>query len=318
MLKVVQPGYLTLALCVAYAAIMAWFVPGFGTSSNAVNILTSFAPLYIVALGQTLVLVSAGIDLSVTSVIAATGVCGGWLVSQDGGLLAGYAWAVPLAMLLMLAIGGFIGSINGYCIAVLRMPPFIVTLTMMMFLSGWALWWTQSQAIAGLPASLLMFGQTTWLTVLVAVCLAGCLHIILQHSLFGLHLRAIGLNAATARVSGVPVSRTIVWAYVISGGCAALASILIAGQLESCSPVQWENNLLDIVGATVIGGTSLYGGRGSVSWTAGGALLLVLIDNSLNLLSLSYFAIMITKGGVILLAALMDTVRNRHLPAGFV
>jgi ribose transport system permease protein len=303
---------------VAYAAIMAWLVPGFGTSSNAVNILTAFAPLFVVALGQTLVLVSAGIDLSVTSVIAAAGVCGGWLVSQDGGLLAGHAWAVPLAMLLMLAMGSFIGSINGYCIAVLRMPPFIVTLTMMMFLSGMALWGTQSQAIAGLPASFLMFGQTTWLTALVAVGLAVWLHIVLQHSLFGLHLRSVGFNAATARVSGVPVNRTVVWAYVISGGCAALASILIAGQLESCSPVQWENNLLDIVGATVIGGTSLYGGRGNVSWTAGGALLLVLIDNSLNLMSLSYFAIMITKGGVILLAALLDTARNRLSPTGVV
>ena len=100
-------------------------------------------------------------------------------------------------------------------------------------------------------------------------------------------------------------------AYVFCGVCAAIASVLITGQLETGSPVQWENNLLDVIGATVIGGTSLYGGRGNVLWTTSGVLLLALIDNSLNLLNLSYFAIMMAKGGVIQLAALLDALRHR-------
>ena len=127
----------------------------------------------------------------------------------------------------------------------------------------------------------------------------------------GQRMRAIGGNVQTARVSGVPVGRTITLAYVLSGICAGLASVVITGQLETGSPVQWENKLLDVVGATVIGGTSLYGGRGNVIWTLAGVLLLELIDNSLNLLNMSHFTIMIVKGGVILLAAMLDTVRRR-------
>ena len=133
----------------------------------------------------------------------------------------------------------------------------------------------------------------------------------LSRSLLGLNLRAIGSNPKTAAVSGVAVSRVVVTAYVISGLCAAIAAVLITGELETGSPVQWENNLLDVIGATVIGGTSLYGGRGNVLWTAYGVLLLTLIDNSLNLLNLSYFTIMMAKGGVILLAALLDTLRHQ-------
>jgi ribose/xylose/arabinose/galactoside ABC-type transport system permease subunit len=98
---------------------------------------------------------------------------------------------------------------------------------------------------------------------------------------------------------------------MLCGLCAGLAAVLITGQLETGSPVQWENNLLDVIGATVIGGTSLYGGRGNILWTASGVLLLALIDNSLNLLNLSHFTIMMAKGGVILVAALLDTWRNQ-------
>lgn len=314
--RLVQSGYLTLLLCIAYAAIMAWFVPGFGTTENFVNILSVVVPLFIVAAGQTIVLVSAGIDLSVTSIIAVTSVVAGYIISGDGGLLAGSYWATPISLVVMLGLGCFIGGVNGLCISKLRMPPFIVTLTMMMLLSGIAVWWTQSKSTSGLPTNFLMFGKNPWWYVALALGLAVLLHVTLNHTLYGLRLRAVGLNVETARVSGVPVERTIVMAYVICGGCAALGSVLIAGQLESCSPVQWENNLLDIIGATVIGGTSLYGGRGSIGWTACGALFLVLIDNSLNLMNLSYFLIMIAKGGVILLAAMLDTLRHRLSLAG--
>jgi ribose/xylose/arabinose/galactoside ABC-type transport system permease subunit len=140
---------------------------------------------------------------------------------------------------------------------------------------------------------------------------AGGVQFLLSRTLLGIGLVAVGHNPRTARVSGVHVAGVTILAYVLCGACAGIASVLITGQLETGSPVQWENNLLDVIGATVIGGTSLFGGRGSVFGTACGVLLLTLIDNSLNLLNLSHFTIMMAKGGVILLAALLDTLRHR-------
>jgi ribose/xylose/arabinose/galactoside ABC-type transport system permease subunit len=135
--------------------------------------------------------------------------------------------------------------------------------------------------------------------------------LILKRTLLGMNLRNLGHNPQAARVAGVRVKRVTLLAYVLCGLYAGIASILITAQLETGSPVQWENNLLDVIGAAVIGGTSLYGGRGSVVWTFSGVLLLTLIDNSLNLINLSHFTIMMAKGAVILVAALLDTVRNR-------
>ncbi len=311
MSRFLRSGMLTLLLCVVYCAVMAPFVPGFATSENFRNVWIAMLPLLVVATGQTIVLITAGIDLSATSIIALTSVAGAALMTGDGGPLAGSPLATPASMVVMIMIGAAIGLLNGLCAARLRMPPFIVTLTTMMFFSGLAVWATQSKSIYNLPASFLFLGQNVWAATAITLVVAAIAQVMLNSSLLGQGLRAVGGNARTAEVSGVHVAQIITIAYVASGVCAAIASILITAQLETGSPVQWENNLLDIIGATVIGGTSLYGGRGSVLWTACGVLLLTLIDNSLNLLGLSHFTIMIAKGGVILLAALLDTLRYR-------
>ncbi|MCA9128452.1 MAG: ABC transporter permease [Planctomycetales bacterium] len=295
-----------------YALIMAMLAPGFASIENFSNVLVAMLPLMIVATGQTAVLITAGIDLSVTSVIALTSVAGASLVSGDTSPLSGSALATPIAILAMLATGALVGMINGSCVAWLRMPAFVVTLTMMMFASGFAVWTTQSQSYSELPASLLFLGKNGWASGTVALLVAFSVHFMLHRTRLGTSLFAIGHNPETALVSGVRVQWAIVIAYVICGCCAAVASVLILGQLETGSPVQWENNLLDVVGATVIGGTSLYGGRGSVLWTFFGVLLLTLIDNSLNLMNLSHFSIMMIKGCVILLAAFLDTLRHRE------
>lgn len=309
--RLLQSGLLTLVLCVAYGIAMIPVVPAFATAGNFANILAAMLPLLVVATGQTVVLITAGIDLSVTSIIALTSIAGTSLITLDGGPLAESIFAVPAAVTVMMLVGLAIGLINGGCVAWLRMPPFIVTLTMMMFVSGLAVWWTESQSIYNLPAGILVFGDNIWVATAVAVCVAGSVQWMLSRSVLGIGLRAVGGNAEVARVSGVDVTGVILLAYMLCGLCAAIASLMIVGQLETGSPVQWENNLLDVIGATVIGGTSLYGGRGSVVWTISGVLLLTLIDNSLNLLNLSHFTIMMAKGAVILLAAFLDTLRHR-------
>jgi ribose/xylose/arabinose/galactoside ABC-type transport system permease subunit len=135
--------------------------------------------------------------------------------------------------------------------------------------------------------------------------------VILNRSLCGRWLYAVGHNARAALISGVPVNGVVLSAYTASGLLAAAASILYTGQAESGSPVLGQRLLLDVVGATVIGGTSLFGGKGRILWTLFGVLFIKLLDNSLNLLDLSYFSIMMVKGAVILLAALLDALRNR-------
>lgn len=309
--RFLRSGLLTLLLCVVYCAAMTPFVPGFATVENLVNVWVAMLPLFVVATGQTIVLITAGIDLSVTSIIALTSITGAALITGDGGPLAGNVIQSPAAVLAMIVTGATVGWLNGWFIAKLKMPPFIVTLTTMMFVSGLAVWFTQSESIYDLPGSFLFLGQNIWSATVIALLVGIGVHVLLSRSLLGQALHAVGGNPQTAEVSGVHVTRVIILAYLLSGICSAIASVLITAQLETGSPVQWENNLLDIVGATVIGGTSLYGGRGSVIWTASGVLLLTLIDNSLNLLGLSHFIIMIAKGAVILVAALLDTLRQR-------
>jgi len=311
LVRLFQSEYLILVLCVAYFTALAPFAPGFASAGNLANVLSVMLPLLVVATGQTLVLITAGIDLSVTSIIALASVTGAMLINGDTGLLAGSAVATPAGVLVMLAIGGFIGLLNGTVITLFRMPPFIVTLTGMMFFSGLAIWLTESKSIASLPPGFLALGKHPWLTGCIAAVVAVVGHLLLTRTLLGRWFYAVGHNPKAALISGVPVSRTLILAYVACGLCAGVAAVLITGRLESGSPVHWRNNLLDIIGATVIGGTSLYGGRGKVLWTVFGVLFLTLLDNSLNLLNLSHFTIMMVKGGVILAAAVLDAMRSR-------
>jgi ribose/xylose/arabinose/galactoside ABC-type transport system permease subunit len=314
--RVFLSEYLVLWLSVAYVAAVGPFTPGFFTAGNFGNILITLLPLFVVALGQTVVLIAGGIDLSVTSIIALASVTGAMAINGDHGWLANHALTVPAGIFLMLALGSFLGLLNGAAITAFRMPPFIVTLTAMMFFSGFAIWLTQSKAISNLPASFNALGGHVGASFLIALALAGGTQVMLSRSVFGRWLYAVGHNARASHISGVPVNGIVIAAYIFSGFCAAVSSVLYTGQAETGSPVLGQRILLDIIGATVIGGTSLLGGKGKIMWTLFGVLFLKLIDNSLNLLNLSLFAITMVKGAVILFAALLDALRNRFLVGG--
>ena len=304
--------YLILWLSLAYAAAMGPFVPGFLTGQNLVNVLVSLLPLFIACLGQMLVLMVRGIDLSVTSIIALASIVGAMAANTTTGWLAGHPLAAPAAVLLMLGVGSAVGMLNGAAIAWLRMPAFIVTLTGMTFFSGLAVWLTQSKNISGLPAAFVLIGGNPWIALAVAALVGGVMHVLLARSLWGRWIVAVGYNPKAAHISGVPVAGVTIAAYSLSGLLAALASVLYTGQAETGSPVLGQRLLLDIIAATILGGTSLNGGRGKVLWTLCGVLFLKLVDNSLNLLSLSIFTITMVKGALILLAALLDRTRSRR------
>lgn len=310
--RLILSEHLVLSLSLLYFAVLTPFTPGFASADNFANILATLLPLFIVAVGQTIVLITGGIDLSITSIIALTSITGAAVMSGDHGWLAGSPLAVPAAILAMLLVGAMVGLLNGVAITRFKMPPFIVTLTSMMFFSGLAIWLTKSKSIGNLPAAFNAIGGKTGLAFAVAVLLGLAVHVMLGRSLWGRWLHTVGHNARAAFIAGVPVSGVTVSAYVLSGVFAAVASVLYTGQAESGSPVLAQRLLLDVIGATVLGGTSLFGGRGKVLWTLSGVLFLKLIDNSLNLLDLSYFTIMMVKGAVILFAALMDTLRSRE------
>jgi ribose/xylose/arabinose/galactoside ABC-type transport system permease subunit len=311
--RAVRSDYLVLFLCVAYFAALAPFTPGFASWSNVQTILAYALPILVVSVGLTLVLIVGGIDLSVTSIIALASVVGGKIMSAEEGWLAGHAWAVPLGLLAMMAVGAGIGAINGLAVTLCRIPAFIATLTTMMFVSGLAIWFTLSRKIGGLPPGFVMLGQNLWLAAAIALAATWVAHQAVSRTLYGRWLYAIGHNPRTALISGVPVGRVTLSTYVIGGLFAGLAAILFTAGLETGNPEMARDNLLDIVGAVVIGGTSLYGGKGRVSGTVFGVLFLALVDNSLNLLGLTFYTITMVKGGVILAAALTDAVRNKFL-----
>ncbi len=308
--RLLESQYLVLLFCGVLFAALAPFTPGLASAHNFTNLLGSLAPLLVVAVGQTLVLIVGGIDLSVTSTIALTSVVGAFVMNGDTGWLKGSPAATPVALVVMLGVGGLVGAFNGLAVTRLRMPPFMVTLTTMMFLSGFAIWLVQSRSLPNLPASFTALGSRLWLALPIAAALAGFAHLLLTRSLFGHWLRAVGFNARTAHVSGVPVDAVVIATYIASGALAAAASVLYTARLETGSPVLGQRILLDVIGATVIGGTSLFGGKGKVLWTFFGVLFLTLLDNALNLLGLSHFTIMMVKGGVIILAALLDAWRS--------
>ncbi len=319
--RLVSDEYFTLLLCVVYFLAMWPVVPEIATLGVLRNVLSDLIPLLVVAIGQTFVLMAAEIDLSVTAVIACASVFGASIMSGQGGYLANAPVAVPVAVLGFLAVGVLVGLFNGVCVSRLQMPSFIVTLTSRMFFAGCALWYTtfhtHSSSISGLPTSFTALGSGEWVglpaSLLLALPLALAAHWVLTRTVYGQWLVAIGINRQTARISGVPVEKVITVAFVISGTCAALGSLIYTARLQTGTPILGERILLDVIGAAVIGGTSLFGGKGKIKWTIFGVLFLVLVDTTLKILGASLFAIYCIKGGVILFAAVIDALRNRLL-----
>jgi len=303
--------YFVLGLCALYAAAVAPFTPGFITAGNFANILATMLPLLLAALGQTVVLIAGGIDLSTSAIIGLTSIVGAMVMNDDTGWLARSPLAAIAGVAAMVGLGAMVGAFNGLGVTRGRMPPFMVTLASMMGFSGLAVWLTHSKAINALPATFTLLGGRTAVACGLVLAVAALAHLMLSRSLFGRWLYAVGHNPRAALISGVPVAGIVFSAYVLCGVLAALAAVLYTAQAETGSPVLGQRVLLDVIGATVIGGTSLFGGKGKVLWTVFGVLLLKLIDNSLNLLSLSIFTITMTKGAVILLAACLDSARAR-------
>ena len=334
--KLLLSEYFVLVLSVVYFFIIAAIVPTMTDIANIGNIFSNMWPLFTIAVGQTFVLLLGGIDLSQTSVLAVTSVIGavfmthsanpnvlgksplwGWFLTEAGGPFGAYPEILTavLGIIIMLVVGIFIGTINGVFIAKLKMPPFMVTLISQTFFSALAILITKSQNVMGLPDAFteIGFGQIAFIpySFFIAVVLATGAHFLLSRTIRGRWIYSSGVNARAAKISGVPVDNTTIFVYAFSGFCAAIGAILYSGRLMAGRPTLGANMLMDIMGATIIGGTSLYGGKGKITWTLYGVLFYTIMATSLNQLKLDAFTINVVKGLIILAAGTMDIMRTR-------
>lgn len=317
--------YFVLYLTVIYVVALLPFVPEIVNLTNLRDIFLQILPLFIAAMGAMLVLMVAQIDLSATSAMAMACVVGASIMSADGGYLAGSAWAPLVAILACIAVGIAIGTLNGVCTTVFGIPSFLVTLTTMMFFSGSAIWYTavhtdSGSSIGSLPSAFLALGYGTLFGIpyaaIVTVVLAVAVHLALTRSVFGRWLFAVGLNPQAAGISGVPVRRVVISTFILSGLFSAIAAIIYTARLEAGTPILGQRILLDVIGAAVIGGVSLFGGSGKVIGVLFGVLFLSVVDNGLQLLGLSLSSVYAIKGGVILFAAVTDALRHRMIVRG--
>lgn len=338
-LRLLLSEYFVLYLSIAYFLVLLPFIPVLGTPGNLANVLSNVWPLLAVAVGQTFVLIVAGIDLSQPAIIGLTSVVGatfltsalnsvqfgqsplwGWFLTEHGGPLAHAPLGVLTAVLAMLAVGALVGWINGVSVTGFHMPPFMVTLVTVTFFGALAIWLTKSENVINLPASYTAIGSRGWGVLSYALLISGGLalgaHWTLSRTVLGRWMYATGANPRTARVSGIPTGRVVLLAYVLSGICAAVGSLLYSTRLQLGQPTLGSNLLLDVIGATVIGGTSLFGGKGKIAWTLFGVLFFVLLGNTLNLLNLGFYTVNIVKGAVILAAAALDVARTRLRQTG--
>jgi ribose transport system permease protein len=255
----------------------------------------------ILAAGSTFVILTAGIDLSVGSVVGLTGVtCAGVLV-HGGGL--------TLAVAAALGVGLFVGIINGAVVTWLRIPSFITTLAMMLVVRGAAYKVTDARTISGLPESFgVLSGGTTAATIMLGVFVLSWF--VLMRTAFGRHVYAVGGNEEAAWLSGVRVPRVHRAVYAICGLSAGLAGVLVASRLNAGYPRAGEYYELDAIAAVVVGGTSLFGGRGSIWGALAGAFFIGILNNGLNLFQVSTYDQLMVKGAVLLAAASLDRWRT--------
>ncbi|MFI9563583.1 ABC transporter permease/substrate-binding protein [Streptomyces rishiriensis] len=292
-----------IVLVIAMSALSGDFL----TTDNLLNVGVQAAVTAILAFGVTFVIVSAGIDLSVGSVAALSATVLAWSATQHG-------VPVGIALLLAVATGIAAGLVNGFLIAYGKLPPFIATLAMLSVARGLSLVISEGSPIA-FPDSVSHLGDTLggWLPapVLVMVVMGLIAAFVLGRTYIGRSMYAIGGNEEAARLSGLRVKRQKLAIYALSGVFAAAAGVVLASRLSSAQPQAADGYELDAIAAVVIGGASLAGGTGKASGTLIGALILAVLRNGLNLLSVSAFWQQVVIGVVIALAVLLDTLRRK-------
>jgi ribose/xylose/arabinose/galactoside ABC-type transport system permease subunit len=302
-IELLFPLLVLVALCVVLSIVSPYFL----TQANLSNLLGDAAVLAMVSFGVTVVVISGNFDLSVGSGVGLAGMSSAWTMVNTGSVLLG--------VLVGLATGVVIGLSNGILSSYLSIPSFIATLAMLVIARGIALTITDGTAVTELPdaftsvvsGAFLGIANEAW----IALALLLVVYLVLHHTRLGVQIFAVGGNAEAARLAGISVNRVRTAAFVISGVAMAIAGMVLAGRLNSAQPNAGQLLELYAVAAVVLGGTSLFGGRGSVAWTVVGVLLIAVIQNGLTLQSVDANVQNIVLGIVFVVAALTGVVRRR-------
>lgn len=275
----------------------------FGTVDNLGTILIAAAPFALIALGQTLVILTGGIDLSVGSVIAVSGMSSAWVAVNH----PGQVWMTVGTALL---VGLMVGSINGFLVSKVNVPPFIATLGMLTAGSGMAYAIGGGAPINGLPKEFGTIANTEvlGLKIPVLVMIVGILvsAVVMRRTSYGMRVYAVGGNRVAAEIAGVKASRTLFSVYAISGVLAGLSGVMLASRVISGAPTLGKGYELDAIAAVVIGGASLMGGRGTIWGTALGLFLIQTLNNGLDILTVPAYWQSVIKGVLIVSAVGVD------------
>ncbi len=296
-----------LALALIIAVTLSFLSPYFLTQNNIFNILDQSVVIGIVAIGMTFVILTGGIDLSVGSVAGLSGIVLG-LALKD--------YPIPVAILMAVGTGAFVGLVSGVLIGYFGLAAFVVTLGMMAIGRSLAYIFSGQTAISGFPSELSSIVYTTVLGIPTNVLFLGLAYLLawgyLTHTKGGRTIYAVGSNKEAARAAGLNTLLYSILPYVVSGALAAVAITFSVAQILSVDPLTGNLMELDAIAAVVIGGASLYGGRGTIVGTLIGVLIMVMIRNGLNLLGVSPFWQGSAIGGIIIMALLVERlVRSR-------
>jgi ribose transport system permease protein len=286
---------------------LALFSDAFLTANNLLNVLRQASLTYLVGSGVTLVILAAGLDLSIGANVGLSACVAAAVMKSTGTMVPG--------VLAGLACGTTIGILNGLMVTLLRLPPFIATYGMLWMLHGATYWFMAGQTIYGFPPGFRAIGSGYLWGVpipvyLMAVCLTAGV-VFVRYTTYGHEIYAIGANAEAARLSGVPVRARLNLIYTLSGAMAGLAALVYLARLNSAEADIGEPLMLPAIAAVLIGGTSLFGGVGGLSGTLVGALLLTIVLNGMNLLSIHSNWQPLVTGVIVLLAASIDKVTRR-------
>jgi ribose transport system permease protein len=303
-----------LILCIALSLLSDKFL----TVDNGWNVLRQISVNICISVGMTLVVLTAGIDLSVGAVLAFSGAIAAGLLKSGisfpgSDLFIGFT--LLGAVIAGILTGSFLGFFNGWVITKFKVPPFVATLAMLTVARGFTMLWTKGYPISGLGNNFAIIGTGWFLGIPILVWIAAIIIIsaivISNKTTLGRYIYAIGGNENAARLSGIHIDKVKIIVYSIAGGLAAIGGIMVTSRLDSAQPNAGMGYELDAIAAVVIGGTSLSGGRGTIIGTVLGAIIIGVLNNGLVLLDVSPFWQQVVKGLVILLAVVIDKANSK-------
>lgn len=303
--------YITVGLFV----VASIFVPYFFTPNNIVNLVLQSADIIVIACGLTFVILNGSLDFSIPAVMGLGSILGAMVMNTKTGLMAGSPFATLVGVVVMLAVGLGIGALNGFAVIKLKMPSFMATMASYIVFIGISLYLADSKTISGLPESYMFIGNgklggAVPVPILIAAAVLAVSAIVLKRTVFGRNVYAIGTNPKASEVSGLPVKKTVFTLFLISGLCSAIGGIIASSRLGSGLPALGEERLFDFVTAVIIGGVSIFGGAGSVIGAALGGVFITMLNNSLSMLGVKWFVIILFKGVFLLVVATLDAARR--------